>query len=89
MNDVGKVITDLKVSAEQKLSELPKPSLPIIETADTAKEFDGIRTRGLQKSDVESSRERNGRKMSQVKAIPNLLEIDCEITELQGKNNNK
>ena len=55
----------------------------MIKTTNTAKEFDGIRIRGLQENDAESARERNERDMSGVKAMLNFLEIDCEITELR------
>ena len=57
-------IADQKVSFEQKSSDPTKPSPPIIEITKTAKEFDGIRFRGLQKSDVESERDRNEKDMS-------------------------
>ena len=84
MNDIRKAITDLKVCFEQKSSEPLKPSAPIIKTTNTAKEFDGIRIRVFfPKSDAESARERNEKDMSEVKAMLNLLEIDCESTELQ------
>ena len=83
VNDIKKAITDLKVSFEQMSSEPPKLSPPIIKTTNTAKEFDGIRIRGLQESDAEGARERNEKDMSEVKAMLNFLEIDCEITELR------
>ena len=89
VNDNKKAITDLKVSFEQKSSEPPKPSAPIIKTTNTAKDFDGIRIRGLQKSDAESARERNEKDMSEVKATLIFLEVDCEITELRKIENNK
>ena len=83
MNDNQKAITDLKLSFERKSSEHPTPSPPIIKTTNTAKEFDGIRIRGLQECDVESAREKNVKDMSGVKAMLNFLEIDCDITELR------
>ena len=83
VNDIEKAITGLKVSFEQKSSEPPKPSAPIIKTKNTGKEFDKIGTRGLQESDAESARERNERDRREVKAMLNFLEIDCEITELR------
>ena len=81
VNDIKKAITNLKVSFEQKLKEPREPSPPINKTTNTAKEIDGIRIRGLQESDAESARERNEKDISEVKAMLNFLEIDCEITE--------
>ena len=83
VNDIGKAITDLEVSFEQKSSEPPKPSAPIIKTTNRAKKFDAIRIRGLQESDAESAGERNKKGMGEVKAMLNYLEMDYEITELR------
>ena len=85
VNDIKEAITDLKVFSEQKSSKLPKLSPPIIKTTNNAKEFHGIRIRGLQESDAESARERNEKDLSEVKALLNFLEIDCEIAELRRK----
>ena len=73
VNDFKKAITDLKLSFEQKSSEPPKPSAPILKTTNTAKEFDRIRIRGLQESDAKSARERNEKDMSEVKDMLNFL----------------
>ena len=83
VNDIKKTITNLKVSFEQKSSEPTEPSPPIIKTTKTAKEFHGIRIRGLRERDAQSAREKNEKKISEVKAMLNFLEIDCEITELR------
>ena len=83
VNDIKKATTDLKVSFEQKSSEPPKPSPKNHQDNKRPKEFDGIRIRGLQESDAESAREGNEKGMSEVKAMLNFLEIDCEITELR------
>ena len=80
---IQKAITDLKVSFEQKLSEPPKPSPPIIKTTNTAKKFDGIRIRGLQDSDTESAAEKSEKVMSEIKPMLNFLEIDCKLMELR------
>ena len=83
VNDIKKTITDLKNFFGQKSNEPPKPSTPIIKTTNTAKDFDRIRLRSLQEIDAESARERNEKDRSEVKALLNLLEIDCEIAELR------
>ena len=83
MNDIKRAITDLKVSFEQKSSEPPKPSEPVIKTTNTANQIDGTKIRGLQEIEAKSGKERNEKDMSEIKATLNFLKFDCEITELR------
>ena len=73
----------MKVSLEQKSSEHPTPSPPVIKTTITAKQFDGVKKRGLQECDAESASERNDKDLSELKAMLHFLEKDCEITEIR------